>query len=66
MPLNDGNDETIETALKTMIAKIGENMSVRRFVTFETEGQLGSYLHGTKIGVVVDIEFFFITSSFSD
>ncbi len=56
MPLNDGDSETIETVLKTMIAKIGENMSVRRFVTFETEGQLGAYLHGTKIGVVVDMQ----------
>ncbi len=56
MPLNDGDSETIETVLKTMIAKIGENMSVRRFITFETEGQLGAYLHGTKIGVVVDMQ----------
>jgi len=55
MPLEDGG-ETINTVLKTMIAKIGENMSVRRFVTFETEGQLGAYLHGTKIGVVVDMQ----------
>ncbi len=56
MPLNDGDSDTIETVLKTMIAKIGENMSVRRFVTFETEGQLGAYLHGTKVGVVVDMQ----------
>ncbi len=55
MPLEDGS-ESINIVLKTMIAKIGENMSVRRFVTFETEGQLGAYLHGTKIGVVVDME----------
>lgn len=55
MPLVDGG-ESINTALKTMIAKIGENMSVRRFLTFSTEGQLGSYLHGTKIGVVVDMQ----------
>ncbi len=55
MPLQDGG-ETINIVLKTMIAKIGENMSVRRFVTFETEGQLGAYLHGTKIGVVVDMQ----------
>ncbi len=55
MPLEDGG-ETINTVLKTMIAKIGENMSVRRFVTFETEGQLGAYLHGTKIGVVVEMQ----------
>ena len=55
LPLQDGG-ETINIVLKTMIAKIGENMSVRRFVTFETEGQLGAYLHGTKIGVVVDMQ----------
>ncbi|MCU7799547.1 MAG: translation elongation factor Ts [gamma proteobacterium symbiont of Lucinoma myriamae] len=55
MPLEEG-PEDINTVLKTMIAKIGENMSVRRFVTFETEGQLGAYLHGTKIGVVVDMQ----------
>ncbi len=55
MSLVDGG-ESINTALKTMIAKIGENMSVRRFLTFSTEGQLGSYLHGTRIGVVVDMQ----------
>ncbi len=55
MPLEEGSED-INTVLKTMIAKIGENMSVRRFVTFETEGQLGAYLHGTKIGVVVDMQ----------
>jgi len=55
LPLQDGGDD-INTVLKTMIAKIGENMSVRRFITFTTEGQLGSYLHGTKIGVVVDMQ----------
>ncbi len=55
MPLEDGSED-IDTVLKTMIAKIGENMSVRRFVTFATEGQLGAYLHGTKIGVVVDMQ----------
>ncbi|MCK5647419.1 MAG: elongation factor Ts [Gammaproteobacteria bacterium] len=55
MPLEDGS-ESINIILKTMIAKIGENMSVRRFATFATEGQLGAYLHGTKIGVVVDMQ----------
>jgi len=55
MPLQDGGD-SIETVLKTMIAKIGENMSVRRFISFATEGQLGAYLHGTKIGVVVEMQ----------
>ncbi len=56
MPLSDDSDMNIETALKTMVAKIGENMSVRRFNTFSTQGRLGSYLHGNKIGVVVDMK----------
>ncbi|WP_198264059.1 translation elongation factor Ts [sulfur-oxidizing endosymbiont of Gigantopelta aegis] len=55
LSLTDGS-ESINIILKTMIAKIGENMSVRRFMTFETEGELGAYLHGTKIGVVVDMK----------
>ena len=55
LPLEDGG-ESINIVLKTMIAKIGENMSVRRFVTVSTDGQLGAYLHGTKIGVVVDMQ----------
>ena len=55
LPLEEGS-ESVNIVLKTMIAKIGENMSVRRFVTFETEGQLGAYLHGTKIGVVIDMQ----------
>ncbi|MBE9526098.1 MAG: elongation factor Ts [Proteobacteria bacterium] len=55
LPLEEGG-ESINIVLKTMIAKIGENMSVRRFVTFSTDGQLGAYLHGTKIGVVVDMQ----------
>jgi elongation factor Ts len=39
-----------------LIAKIGENMSVRRFVTLESkEGTIGSYSHGSRIGVLVDI-----------
>ncbi|MEN9945838.1 MAG: hypothetical protein RLZZ293_224 [Pseudomonadota bacterium] len=46
--------ETVEEARKAIIAKLGENMSVRRFVRYATEGQLAAYLHGSKIGVVVD------------
>lgn len=48
---------SIADSLKAMIAKIGENMSVRRFATFETSsGHLASYLHGGRIGVVVEME----------
>jgi elongation factor Ts len=45
---------TIEDIRKAAIAKLGENMSVRRFVRFETAGKIATYLHGSKIGVMVD------------
>jgi len=36
------------------VQKIGENISIRRFVCFETEGRIAIYLHGNRIGVMVD------------
>jgi elongation factor Ts len=47
--------ETIEEIRKAAIAKLGENMTIRRFVRYETEGKVATYLHGAKIGVIVDI-----------
>ena len=49
-------DSTIGDTNKEKIAKLGENMSVRRFNIFETNGVLGVYKHGEKIGVLVDME----------
>lgn len=47
--------KTVKDILTDKIATIGENMSVRRFVRFETDGFLVSYTHGDgKIGVLVD------------
>lgn len=46
--------KTVEDTRKELVMKLGENISVRRFVRFETQGQLASYLHGLKIGVLVD------------
>lgn len=46
--------QSVEEIRKAAIAKLGENMSVRRFVRYETEGQIATYLHGSKIGVIVD------------
>lgn len=51
LPLRDGTVESIRTAL---IGKIGENMSVRRFKRVETAGKLAQYIHGGRIGVLVD------------
>lgn len=52
----DGFGPTLEDVRKGLIGKIGENMSVRRFKRFATGSQLASYLHGTRIGVVVEYE----------
>jgi elongation factor Ts len=48
---------SVEEARKELIAKIGENINVRRFALMEANtDQLGVYLHGTRIGVLVEIE----------
>jgi elongation factor Ts len=57
MPLAEGSD-TVEACRQQLIAKIGENIHVRRFALLETEdgGTLATYLHGNKkIGVLVDL-----------
>lgn len=46
--------ETVETVRKALIMKLGENISIRRCGRHVTKGQLAYYLHGTKIGVMVD------------
>jgi elongation factor Ts len=57
MPLKDGEETTVSETLKQLIAKIGENMTVRRFALLETEaGLLEAYSHGSRIGVVVELE----------
>ncbi len=48
-------DGSLEDQRKTLIAKIGENISVRRFRQVSPTGEIGSYLHGVKIGVLVDV-----------
>jgi len=52
----DGFGPTLEDVRKGLIGKIGENMSFRRFKRFASGGKLASYLHGTRIGVVVEFE----------
>ncbi len=55
-PLHDGEETTIETTRENLISKIGENISVRRFVRVASSGSIYSYRHGVRIGVVVDME----------
>ncbi len=45
---------TVETTRAALVGKIGENVAVRRFERFETDNKLASYVHGGKIGVLVD------------
>ncbi|MBZ8140575.1 elongation factor Ts [Rubrivivax gelatinosus] len=52
----DGFGPTLEDVRKGLIGKIGENMSIRRFKRYAGGGQLASYLHGTRIGVVVEFD----------
>lgn len=52
-----GGKETVEEARQQLILKIGENISVRRFQLHERRGDhLASYLHGSRIGVLVDLK----------
>ena len=48
--------QTVEEARQALIAKIGENIQVRRFVRSDTDAILGGYVHGGKIGVLVEVE----------
>jgi elongation factor Ts len=46
--------QSVEATRQAMIQKIGENMSVRRFARMQSTGRIASYVHGVKIGVLVD------------
>ena len=52
----DSFGPTLEDVRKGLIGKIGENMSFRRFKHFGGSSKLASYLHGSRIGVVVEFE----------
>jgi elongation factor Ts len=46
---------TVEEARQALVSKIGENIQVRRFVRVSSDGSLGAYVHGGRIGVLVDL-----------
>jgi elongation factor Ts len=57
LPLSqDGFGPTVEDVRTGLIGKIGENMTIRRFQRYAGGGPLASYLHGTRIGVLVQYE----------
>ena len=49
------NGKSVEEARTELVGKIGENMSIRRFVRLDAQGKFASYIHGKKIGVLVDV-----------
>jgi elongation factor Ts len=46
--------ENVESKRNALVQKIGENIAIRRFVCYETSGRIAIYLHGNRIGVMVD------------
>jgi elongation factor Ts len=49
-------DRSLEEANQQLIAKVGEKITVRRFEKRTSKGQLGTYLHGNRIGVIVELD----------
>jgi elongation factor Ts len=47
---------TLEDARKALVAKVGENITVRRFEVVDTQSTVGSYIHMNRIGVLVEAE----------
>jgi len=47
--------KTVEETRTELVGRIGENMSIRRFARLNAQGKFASYIHGSKIGVLVDI-----------
>jgi elongation factor Ts len=52
----DTSGGKVEARRQALVQKIGENISIRRFKRMQAKGKLALYLHGTKIGVLVDYE----------
>src|SRR5687768_14933716 len=48
--------QSVEELRLELVTKVGENISVRRFDIVESTGTVGTYVHGTRIGVLVEIE----------
>jgi len=50
------DDQTVEEVRTGLVGKIGENITPRRFDLMDAKGNLYSYIHGAKIGVILDLE----------
>ncbi|MGS0758810.1 translation elongation factor Ts, partial [Roseateles sp. GG27B] len=57
LPLaQEGFGPTVEDVRRGLIGKIGENMSLRRFKLYSSGAKVATYLHGTRIGVMVEFD----------
>ena len=56
VPLGPGGGQSIEDCIRDMVMRIGERISLRRFQVVESaDGSVGAYVHGARIGVLVDL-----------
>ncbi|MCW5588430.1 MAG: elongation factor Ts [Legionellales bacterium] len=51
-----GSQNSVEQERAELVIKIGENINVRRLELFETQGEVGYYSHGSRIGVLIDVK----------
>lgn len=51
-----GGEQSVEDARQATVAKIGENIKLRRIENMKTDGVIGHYLHGSRIGVLVNLK----------
>jgi elongation factor Ts len=57
LPLKEGAAQTVAEAREGLVMKLGENINVRRFARLTAaKGRIGSYVHGRKIGVLIEVE----------
>ena len=57
LPIQKGSNQTVEETRQQLVTKIGENISIRRFTLVQNKGaRFGTYLHGTRIGVIVSMQ----------
>jgi elongation factor Ts len=52
----DSNGASLEVARQALISKIGENIQVRRIIRMTSDGNIGAYVHGGRIGVLVELD----------
>ena len=50
------NGETLEQARQALVSKLGENIQVRRFTSLSSDGHIGAYVHGGRIGALIDLD----------